>query len=61
MLVQVINSLEQKMRKRLGRHGYDEEECARLLKDSRKTGAIIIKRRSFLRNSLKDLTEIKSC
>jgi hypothetical protein len=59
-LVQIINNPELKIKERLGRRGFSEEDCKKVLESS-SGGVIILKNRSLRRNSLKDFVGVKSC
>ncbi|RJX27440.1 MAG: hypothetical protein C4554_04200 [Dethiobacter sp.] len=59
-MVKIVNNPELKIKERLGRRGFSEEECQKVLQSS-SSGVIILNKRSLRRNSLKDFVGIKSC
>lgn len=59
-LVEIINSPEKLMNKRISRRGYSEKDCKQFLQ-SRRGDAIILKKRSVRTNSLTDRKDVKVC
>lgn len=61
-MVHIVNKPELKMKERLARRGYNEEDWKKVLDNSKRIGDVtILKKRSFRKNSLKDYVKANSC
>ncbi len=57
-MVTIVKNSGEKLRTRMTRRGYSDEECKRVLET--KPQVVILKKRSFISNSLKD-SSYQSC
>lgn len=61
-MVHIVKKGEIKMKERLARRGFDEEDWKKVLDNSKKIGDVtVLKKRSFRQNSLKDYVKILGC
>ncbi len=61
-MAQVIGKSGLKMKGRLARRGYNDEEYKQLVESSSRIGGVIVlKKRSFRKNSLNDYVKVGSC
>jgi len=61
-LVHIVKKGEIKMKERLARRGFDEEDWKKVLDNSKRIGDVtVLKKRSFRQNSLKDYVKVLGC
>jgi hypothetical protein len=59
-LVQIINTPELLISRRLGRRGFNDDDCRKIVESSKK-GVITLQKRSVRTSSLKDFVGVKNC
>ncbi|MDO9534685.1 MAG: hypothetical protein Q7J85_04985 [Bacillota bacterium] len=59
-MVEIINTPELLISRRLGRRGYNEDDCKKIVESSR-GGVIALQKRSVRSTSLRDFVGVKSC